>query len=74
MFAEKKKKALTEWLQLARNPEPQMSIEEQYDELLKMADEMEEARLVSAREWRQLIRDAGTIFDYERDRLESEMK
>ncbi|WP_423204022.1 hypothetical protein PGC34_19935 [Pseudomonas kribbensis] len=73
MFAEKKKKALTEWLQLARNPEPQMSIEEQYDELLKMADEMEEAGLVSAREWRQLIRDAGTIFDYERDRFESEM-
>lgn len=67
MNADEKKKALTAWLQLASDPEPQMSIEDQYDELLKMADEMEETELITAKEWRQLIRDAGAVFDYARD-------
>ncbi|MBK5512517.1 hypothetical protein [Pseudomonas sp. TH15] len=36
--------------------------EEQYDELLKAADEMEEQGLITSAEWRQLVRDAGSIF------------
>lgn len=73
MKADEKKRALTAWLQLAKNPEPQMSIEDQYDELLRMADEMEQKELITAKEWRQLIRDAGTVFDYSRDRIDGEI-
>ncbi|MDI2142330.1 MULTISPECIES: hypothetical protein [unclassified Pseudomonas] len=72
MFADKKKKAMTQWLQLARNPEPQMSVEDQYDELLRMADDMEETGLVTAKEWRQLVRDASAVFDYARDQIDGE--
>jgi hypothetical protein len=36
--------------------------EEQYDELLKAADEMEEQGLITSAEWRQLVRDAGNVF------------
>ncbi|WP_085687234.1 MULTISPECIES: hypothetical protein [unclassified Pseudomonas] len=72
MKADEKKKALTAWLQLLRNPEPQMPIEDQYDELLKMADKMEQTDLITAKEWRQLIRDAGAVFEYSREQFEDE--
>ncbi|MBV4477620.1 hypothetical protein [Pseudomonas botevensis] len=70
MIQDKKTQALTAWIQLAREPEIRMSVEEQYDELLKMADAMEEEGLITSGEWRQLIRDAGAIFDRAREGLE----
>jgi uncharacterized protein HemY len=47
-----------------------MDAEEQYDELLKMADTMEQEGLITAPEWRQLIRDAGVVFAQAREGLE----
>ncbi|MGH8388199.1 MAG: hypothetical protein ACRESJ_22385 [Pseudomonas sp.] len=58
------------WLQLLREPEIRMTAEEQYDELLKMADSMDEEGLISALEWQQLIRDAGVVLAYTREGLE----
>lgn len=63
MYLDKKNKALAAWLQFAREPEIQMSVEEQYDNLLKMADVMEGQGLITGAEWRQLIRYAGAILD-----------
>ena len=39
-----------------------MDAEDQYDDLLKMADTMEQEGLITATEWRQLVRKAGARF------------
>lgn len=62
MNEDRKKQALAAWYQLLRQPEIRMASEEQYDELLKAADEMERAGLINAEEWRVLVRDAGVAF------------
>ncbi|MHC8354585.1 hypothetical protein ACYZTL_04925 [Pseudomonas sp. LB3P81] len=53
--------ALAAWYKLLAQPEI-MDVEEQYDELLKAADEMERAGLISSAEWRTLVREAGVAF------------
>ncbi|MHC8367352.1 hypothetical protein ACYZT9_16230 [Pseudomonas sp. ZT5P21] len=54
--------ALAAWYKLLSQPEIRMDVEEQYDELLKAADEMERAGLISSAEWRTLVREAGVAF------------
>lgn len=62
MNSEQKREALVAWYKLLRQPEVRMDSEEQYDELLKAADEMERAGLISSSEWRVLVREAGVAF------------
>jgi hypothetical protein len=62
MSDDRKKQALEAWYQLLKEPEIRMDSEEQYDELLKAADEMERAGLITSSEWRGLVREAGTAF------------
>ncbi|WP_085731229.1 MULTISPECIES: hypothetical protein [unclassified Pseudomonas] len=62
MRVEEKRNALSAWRKLLEEPEIRMDAEEQYDELLKMADAMEQEGLITAGEWRQLVREAGTRF------------
>ncbi|WP_085583951.1 MULTISPECIES: hypothetical protein [unclassified Pseudomonas] len=63
MFDEtNRKKAMAEWLHMLREAEIRMSAQEQYDELLKMADAMQAEGLITGQEWRQLTRDAGVVF------------
>ncbi|WP_085657010.1 MULTISPECIES: hypothetical protein [unclassified Pseudomonas] len=62
MFEEKRKKAMAQWLNRLREAEVRMSAQEQYDELLKMADAMHAEGLITGQEWRQLTRDAGVVF------------
>lgn len=62
MSDDRKKQALKAWYQLLEEPEIRMDSEEQYDELLKAADEMERAGLITSSEWRGLVREAGTAF------------
>jgi len=62
MNDDRKKQALVAWRKLLEEPEIRMDAEEQYDELLKMADVMEQEGLITAGEWRQLVREAGTRF------------
>ncbi|AKV08258.1 MULTISPECIES: hypothetical protein [Pseudomonas] len=54
--------ALAAWYKLLAQPEIRMDVEEQYDELLKAADEMERQGLISSAEWRTLVREAGVAF------------
>lgn len=58
----RRRDALAAWYKLLANPEIRMGVEEQYDELLKAADEMEREGLISSSEWRTLIREAGVAF------------
>ncbi|MBC8999688.1 MULTISPECIES: hypothetical protein [unclassified Pseudomonas] len=62
MFDQRKKELLAAWRKLATQSQPRMDPEEQYDELLKAADEMEEQGLITSAEWRQLVRDASSVF------------
>lgn len=56
--------ALAAWYKLLAQPEIRMDVEEQYDELLKAADEMERQGLISSAEWRTLVREAGVAFSH----------
>lgn len=62
MNDERKRQALAAWYQLLKEPEIRMDCEEQYDELLKAADEMEQQGLINGAEWRKLVREAGAAF------------
>lgn len=62
MNDDRKQQAMAAWNQLLKEPLIRMDCEEQYDELLKAADEMERAGLITSNEWRQLVREAGTAF------------
>lgn len=70
MRVEEKQKALSAWRKLLEEPELRMDAEEQYDELLKMADAMEQEGLITAAEWRQLVREASTKFAQATEGLE----
>ncbi|MFJ2479828.1 hypothetical protein ACIOWE_06080 [Pseudomonas sp. NPDC087598] len=67
MFDQRKKESLAAWRKLATQSQLRMDPEQQYDELLKAADEMEEQGLITSAEWRQLVRDAGSVFRGEAD-------
>ena len=62
MYDQQKKASLAAWRKLAERTEADLDPEEQYDELLKAADQMEEQGLITSAEWRQLVRDAGNVF------------
>ena len=62
MNDDRKQEALDAWYQLLKEPEIRMDPEEQYDELLKAADDMERKGLINSVEWRGLVRQAGSAF------------
>ncbi|MFJ7281918.1 hypothetical protein [Pseudomonas sp. NPDC099000] len=62
MNDDRKNEALAAWRKLLNEPEIRMDAEEQYDELLKAADEMERFGLISGVEWRKLVQEANTAF------------
>lgn len=62
MNDDRKQEALDAWYQLLKEPQIRMDCEEQYDELLKAADEMESTGLINDAEWRRLVREAGLAF------------
>ena len=70
MFDQQKKAKLAAWRKLATQSQMRLDPEEQYDELLKAADEMEEQGLITSAEWRQLVRDAGSVFTGENGRTQ----
>ena len=64
MFDQQKKASLAAWHRMAEQTEAVVDPEQQYDDLLKAADEMEEQGLITSAEWRQLVRDAGNVFTH----------
>jgi hypothetical protein len=70
MNNDRKAQALSAWRKLLEEPEIRMDAEDQYDELLKMADTMEQDELITPEEWRQLVRKAGVKFAQATEGLE----
>ncbi|WP_339498952.1 hypothetical protein [Pseudomonas silesiensis] len=62
MNDDQKAQALEAWYQLLKEPRIRMDAEDQYDELLKAADDMERKGLINSVEWRGLVRQAGSAF------------
>ena len=62
MSDDQKSEALVAWYQLLKVPEIRMDAEEQYDALLKAADEMERTGLINSIEWRRLVQEASAAF------------
>jgi hypothetical protein len=57
-----RKQALSNWRMLFAMPANLISAEARYDKLLRAADHMESAGLISSDEWRKLAQQAGTSF------------
>jgi hypothetical protein len=68
MFDQQKKASLAAWHKMAEQNEADLDLDQQYDELLKAADEMEEQGLITSAEWRQLVRDAGNVFTQDQEK------
>lgn len=58
MNADRKEQALAAWRKLLNSPEIRMDAEEQYDELLKLADEYKRASMIDGDGWRELVEEA----------------
>ena len=71
MFDQQKKASLAAWRKMAEQAEADLDPEQQYDELLKAADQMEEQGLITRAEWRQLVRDAGNVFTHNQEETHS---
>lgn len=61
MHADQKREMLIAWRQLFVCPQIDLTPEEHYEKLLKMAERLEHSGVISATEWRQLIREAGKV-------------
>jgi len=57
-----REQALDKWRRMFSMPVSLASAEAHYDELLRAADQMEGAGLISSDEWRKLVQQAGTLF------------
>ncbi|MET0774092.1 MAG: hypothetical protein ABWZ65_01185 [Pseudomonas mandelii] len=62
MNDDQKKQALAAWYKLLNETDTRMDAEDQYDELLKAADEMERTGLIGSSEWRKLVQEANAAF------------
>lgn len=51
--------AMTAWRKLFTLPETNIDAEDRYFRLLRAADDMERADLISSDEWRKLVQQAG---------------
>jgi len=56
-----RRQAMTAWRDIYALPESQINGEVRYDRLLRKADEMERADLITSDEWRKLAQEAGTL-------------
>lgn len=62
MIDDRKEQALAAWRKLLEKPEIRMDAEEQYDELLKLADEYKRAGVIDGDDWRELVEEAGATY------------
>lgn len=70
MRVEEKQKALSAWRKLLEEPELRMDAEEQYDQLLKMADEYKRAGIIDGDDWRELVEEATAFYAHSVEGLE----
>jgi hypothetical protein len=62
MYDDAKAQALYAWHELLTNPEDQMNAQEQYDELLRLADNFKEKEIIGPKERQTLIEVATAAY------------
>jgi hypothetical protein len=62
MNADRNEQVLAAWRKLLSSPEISMGAEEQYDELLKLADEYKRAGVIDVDDWRGLVEEATAFY------------
>lgn len=62
MNDDRKEQALVAWRRLLEEPDIRMDAVEQYDELLKLADEYKRSGMIDNDEWRELVEEARAIY------------
>lgn len=62
MSDDRREQALAAWHKLLDEPEIRMDVEEQYDELLKMADDFKAQGIIDRDDWRDLVEQAGAFY------------
>jgi hypothetical protein len=62
MYEDAKVKALSAWHEVLVNPEPRMNAQEQYDELLRLADNFREKGMIDPEERKTLIQVATIVY------------
>ncbi|MBK5343865.1 hypothetical protein JFU48_21050 [Pseudomonas sp. TH49] len=70
MNDDRKVQALSAWRKLLEEPEIRMDAEEQYDELLKLADEYKRASIIDGDDWRELVEEATAFYAHSVEGLE----
>lgn len=70
MIATKREEALTAWRQLLDKPGIRMDVEEQYEELLKLADDFKQGGVINSGDWRELVEEATAFYAHSIEGLE----
>lgn len=70
MNDDRKAQALSAWRKLLEEPEIRMDAEEQYDELLKLADEYKRTGMIDGDDWRELVEEATAFYAHSVEGLE----
>ncbi|CAN7563099.1 hypothetical protein [Pseudomonas umsongensis] len=65
-----REKALTTWRKLMEEPEIRMDAEEQYEELLKLADDFKQDGVINSGDWRELVEEATAFYAHSIEGLE----
>lgn len=62
MSEDQKEKAIATWRRLLEEPEIRMSVEEQFEALVMMADELKRTGVIDRDEWRELAEEASAFY------------
>ncbi|QJI40510.1 hypothetical protein HKK52_06125 [Pseudomonas sp. ADAK2] len=70
MSEDQKEKAIATWRRLLEEPEIRMSVEEQFEALVMMADELKRTGVIDREEWRELAEEASAFYAHTIEGLE----
>jgi hypothetical protein len=62
MNDDQKEKAIAVWRKLLEEPEIRMDVEEQFEALVMMADELRRTGVIDGGEWREMAEEASAFY------------
>ncbi|MGF6127227.1 mannitol/fructose-specific phosphotransferase system IIA component (Ntr-type) [Pseudomonas frederiksbergensis] len=70
MSDDQKEKAIATWRRLLEEPEIRMSVEEQFEALVMMADELKRTGVIDSSDWREMVEEANAFYSHAVEGLE----
>ncbi|UZE14765.1 hypothetical protein [Pseudomonas sp. B21-053] len=62
MSDDQKEKAIAVWRRLLEEPEIRMDVEEQFEALVMMADELKRTGAIDSGDWREMVEEASAFY------------